>query len=141
MGNYNNIKDAHAEIIKKVTEIRNKTLIAIFDSLVNDSPYGNPTLWKSKAPKGYHPGHFRANWQADIENIPGNEIDSTTLIPTALHLMDAKYGATIYMANNVAYAWPLEYGHSTQQPSGWIRTKVASGGGILQTIINQVGDK
>jgi hypothetical protein len=34
----------------------------LYSSIILTSPVGNPTLWKSKPPKGYTGGRFRANW-------------------------------------------------------------------------------
>ena len=47
---------------KKLDEQVRGITLELFSSIILSSPVGNPTLWKSKPPKGYVGGRFRANW-------------------------------------------------------------------------------
>ncbi len=128
-----------------------KTVIDMFSSIVKKSPVGNPELWASlgasyrlysirgnkllKTPKvqfrnqpppGYVGGHFRANWQLNINAIPINEVDGidksgTRTISKAVSNIPAKAAGNVYyIANNLPYAQRLEEGWSTQAPFGMV---------------------
>lgn len=124
---------------KELNIIRNETIIEIFDKLVNDSPYGDPTLWKSKPPKDYHPGHFKSNWQISRRNPATSIINSVSLTPTADHIRNATSGETLYIANNVPYALRLEEGWSTQRPAGWVRKTMAMAESIIEKLAKEGG--
>lgn len=82
-----------------------------------------------KAPPGYTGGRFRGNWQVTFDSPAVGETgridksgaetmaDGSTMIETfKVGMVD-----TIYFSNNVPYAVPLEFGHSTQAPHGMVR--------------------
>lgn len=85
-----------------------------------------------KKPDGYTGGRFRGNWQIGLDTLPTEEtgrIDKTgsrTMSAGMSVLEQFKVGMvqTIYIANNVPYAIPLEYGHSKQAPNGMVRLSV-----------------
>lgn len=85
-----------------------------------------------KKPEGYTGGRFRGNWQIGLDTLPTEEtgrIDKTgsrTLNAGMSVLEQFRVGQvqTIYIANNVPYAIPLEYGHSKQAPNGMVRLSV-----------------
>lgn len=103
-----------------------KTVVDMFSSIVEKSPVGNPELWASIAPPGYAGGHFRANWQLNINAIPINEVDGidksgTRTISKAVSNIPAKAAGNVYyIVNNLPYAQRLEDGWSTQAPSGMV---------------------
>lgn len=81
-----------------------------------------------KAPAGYTGGRFRGNWQVGLDAQPDGEtgrIDKSgnmTLAVGNYMLEQFKVGTkAIYFTNNVPYAYRLEFGHSSQAPSGMIR--------------------
>jgi hypothetical protein len=90
------------------------------------SPVGDPSLWQHPAPKGYEPGTFRGNWQLGVNVIPSGEtgrIDPSgaeTLGTIIASIPEHPAGTTIFLANNVPYARPIEDGHSTQAPAGLV---------------------
>jgi hypothetical protein len=95
-------------------------------SLIDKSPVGDPTLWENKAPKGYIPGTFKANWNGGFGAIDDTTTDETD--PTGeLSLVrissaipeDNPYGI-FYITNSLPYARPLEDGHSKQAPFGMV---------------------
>jgi hypothetical protein len=81
--------------------------------------------------EGYVGGRFRGNWQVTIGSVPAGPVDlidangGPTIARGAAELAGFKAGPTIYLTNNVPYAIPLEYGHSTQAPAGVVRITVA----------------
>jgi hypothetical protein len=108
-----------------------KVAMDMLSSLVMKSPVGNPDLWKSAPPPGYVGGRFRANWhvtEGSADDWTTDTIDSAgsaTLADGQQKILSFKIGGTMYLTNNLPYAQPLEYGHSTQAPSGMVRLTVA----------------
>ncbi|MGX1186671.1 hypothetical protein AB7M29_004350 [Pseudomonas sp. F-14 TE3623] len=98
------------------------------------------------APQGYVGGRFRANWHLSIdvvENVTFDEVDpggQATIAALVSAVSDFTAGQTAYLINNLPYAIPLEFGHSTQAPGGMVRITVARFQQIVQEAIrnNQV---
>lgn len=98
------------------------------------------------APEGYVGGRFRANWHLSIdvvENVTFDEVDpggQETISALVSAVSDFTAGQTAYLINNLPYAIPLEFGHSTQAPGGMVRITVARFQQIVQEAIrnNQV---
>lgn len=67
-----------------------------FKFFKEETPYGNPRLWKSKAPKNYRPGNARRRTR-----LVGNDVEA-----------------------NYAYALRLEKGWSTQAPDGMTKPTI-----------------
>jgi len=108
----------------KAELVATKTVLAVGTSLVMKSPVGDPSLWKSKPPKEYVGGHFRANWQYGF-NVPlSGQIDDIdvsgqeTINNIGNQLNTSGTGGVHFIVNNLPYAVALEYGHSTQAPEG-----------------------
>lgn len=80
-----------------------------------------------RAPEGYVGGRFRGNWHISldtVESVIHDEPDPTgneTLATMVAAMTDFKAGQIAYIVNNLPYAVPLEYGHSTQAPNGMVR--------------------
>lgn len=76
-------------------------------------------------------GHARGNWQVAINLAPDAELNvkdptgAATIAKGATVLATLKAGDVAWIANNVAYILPLEYGHSKQAPAGMARITVA----------------
>lgn len=92
-------------------------------------PVGNPELWAEgpeSAPEGYVGGHARRNWQVTAnepatEELPGVDADGgTTLAAAAAVLEKLDPYPLVFISNPVPYMDPLNEGHSTQVPAGWI---------------------
>lgn len=83
-----------------------------------------------RAGQGYVGGRFRSNWQlttgvpaaGEIEDI---ESAGETLDRLLLAAGDLSAGEVAFIVNNLPYAIPLEYGHSSQAPGGMVRITVA----------------
>lgn len=99
-----------------------------------------------KKPEGYTGGRFRGNWQIGLDTLPTTEtgkIDKSG-IPTlatgkgVLERFKVGTTQTIYFANNVPYAVPLEYGHSKQAPNGMVRIAVMEFHDAMGEALNEV---
>lgn len=83
------------------------------------------------AGKDYVGGRFRGNWQFSIEAPADGTLDivdpsgSMSLALLRGQVASLTAGQTAYIVNNLPYAIPLEYGHSSQAPSGMVRVTVA----------------
>lgn len=113
----------------KVELVFKKVAVDMFTRIVLRSPVGNPDQWK-RPRKGYVGGRFRANWQIAIGNPPRGTVQMNdrsgriTIAKGTATALGLKAGQTVWMANNLPYAIPLEYGHSKQAPAGMVRITV-----------------
>ena len=102
-----------------------------------------------KKPKGYRGGRFRGNWQVTIgvpsEGETGIIDPSGAIAKQAANdvIMSFKVGVAkyIYFCNNVPYAMPLEYGHSTQAPEGMVRITAMQFNQMVSEAAQQVRKK
>ncbi|MBF8674818.1 hypothetical protein IRZ53_07420 [Pseudomonas fulva] len=84
------------------------------------------------AGQGYVGGRFRGNWQFSIDSPSTEELDridpsgSEAIAALISQVQALTIGQTAYIVNNLAYAVPLEYGHSTQAPAGMVRVTPAN---------------
>jgi hypothetical protein len=107
--------------------------------LVRRTPVGNPSLWRSKPPKGYVGGRLRANWTAS-QGVPNLTVTLTrdrsgqTTISRGLAVIQAADGEhSIYLMNSLPYVREIEYeGHSAQAPAGMVRITVTE----FQTMVD-----
>lgn len=78
----------------------------------------------------YVGGRFRGNWQFSLETPATGELDridpngAETLAALIHQAQSMTAGQVAYIVNNLPYAIPLEYGHSTQAPAGMVRLTV-----------------
>jgi len=116
-----------------------KITLDVARSVIQKSPVGNPSLWKSPAPPGYVGGRFRANWMfgvGRVDTTTTNAIDESgtgTLSQLASAIGASKAGGVTYISNSLAHAIPLEYVHSSRAPQGMVRNTVTE----LQQYINR----
>ncbi|MCP3750778.1 hypothetical protein D3C77_372870 [compost metagenome] len=79
------------------------------------------------AGQGYVGGRFRGNWQFSIDTPATGELDridpsgNQAIADLLAQVQALTIGQTAYIVNNLKYAIPLEYGHSTQAPHGMVR--------------------
>lgn len=123
-------------------DIERGIVLKMAESLVDMSPVGDPDLWKGRPPPGYVGGRFRGNWQIGIDEPATGTIDAVDVsggatknkLAAAVEKITA--GGVTYITNNLPYAIPLEYGHSTQAPSGMVRVTVARFQSIAKRVID-----
>jgi hypothetical protein len=90
-------------------------------------------------------GLFRANWFVS-NGSPTMETtrtpDKTGLVSVGRAHLAASYlkaGGVTYIMNNLPYALPLEYGHSTQAPAGMVRITVSRWQAIVDRAAKTLG--
>ena len=100
-------------------------------SLVEKTPVGDASYWKSKPPPGYVGGHARGNWShsegaqviQEIEGVDPSGGGSINRIAASVPIKAA--GKVHYIQNSVPYIQALENGHSRQAPNGMVElTKI-----------------
>lgn len=98
-----------------------------------------------KAPAGYTGGRFRGNWQVGLDTAPQGEtgqVDKSggkTLAAGTLVIERFRVGMqAVYFTNNVPYAYPLEFGHSSQAPGGMVRITAADFQRHFQAAVSEV---
>ncbi|AAM85762.1 hypothetical protein CQP30_16990 [Yersinia pestis] len=118
---YNDAVFEHNEELKKDSANLTKTGRLKKRARVTDS-------MDVKAPAGYTGGRFRGNWQVSLDVQQEGETgrkdpNGNITIAVGNYMIEQfKVGTkAIYFTNNVPYAYPLEFGHSSQAPSGMIR--------------------
>lgn len=119
-------------------------LMKIDGRLINRSPVGDATYWKSKPPKGYVGGRFRGSWQMSIGSPAGGisrAIDADGAATLAAHASIAaiaKAGDIIFMINNTAYGKRIEQGWSRQAPVGVVGLTVVEFNTMFDEAVNGV---
>lgn len=110
----------------KADDMVGNIVVRVAAELDRRSPVGDAVYWKSKPPKGYIGGHFRANWQLGVSTRPTAEVSGVD--PTGAKTMGRilaeipaeASGKVYWLANNAPYAQRLEYGWSRQAPAGLV---------------------
>ena len=114
--------------LKKLAEKRKQTLEQVFRGTLLD--IGSMIIIQSP----HDTGRFRLNWNFSQGRIDPSTNDRTSPSKSSSQseaigkleaaLKDFQIGQVFYMSNNLPYAIPLEYGHSTQAPKGMVRLSV-----------------
>lgn len=106
-------------VIKATKEAIKVATITLFSGVITTSPVGNPSLWKSPAPRGYVGGAFRANWYLTHEQPSDKfDADARNVLNVASEIGNSFYDSYI-LTNNSPYSERLESGQwSTQAPNG-----------------------
>lgn len=91
-------------------------------------------------------GFARANWTIGINTDAPGELAPRPATRTAYPAPDMSaiqqqisaldLGDVFRMANNAVYGMSLEYGHSTQAPSGMVRVVIAAGQTIVDDLVS-----
>ncbi len=90
-------------------------------------------------------GMFRANWfvgaslPTDTSQIP-DKTGASSIARAASMAAMLKAGGTTWIVNNLAYAIPLEYGHSKQAPAGMVRITVTRWQPIVDQAARDLND-
>ncbi len=124
------------------------TCIDISTRVINYTPVGNPSLWKTQyPPKGYTGGQAKGNWIANIgspataSTRPPDKDGSEAIAAMTSEAQKAP-GNVFYLTNNLPYIRRLEYeGWSSQAPSGMIRRVIAESPAIVRDVIQVVKQK
>jgi hypothetical protein len=126
-----------AKVPDKAETIITKVCLLLHRQIVMATPVGNPDLWKNPPPAGYVGGRLRANWNTGFGSIDATEhgpdkSGAATLGRATVELLARPKGRDVYITNSLSYAIPIEYGGSTQAPSGMVRVAVQAFDGIVR---------
>jgi len=110
--------------VNMATAVR-KTVMEIGARLVEKTPVGDATLWKSPPPKGYVGGRAKANWQYGFNSAPPGDLpdidpSGAVSIQSISGVFEQPVAGIHYLTNNLPYAQRLEDGWSTQAPYGMV---------------------
>lgn len=115
-------KESEAAILA-AEEVVKVTAISLFTGIINASPVGNSSLWKSKyTPDGYVGGTYRSNHFLSLgspsNKVTSNRSEKSKRIKEVLQIATMPYNSSYWLTNNLPYAERIEAGHSTQAPLG-----------------------
>lgn len=105
---------------QKADQARRKIILDLFSAIIVDTPVDTGRAQGNWQTTAEEPAHGTIERFGEAESIA--EIDQNISGPD---------GVT-YMANNLPYIEPLEYGHSGQAPEGMVRKNVARIGAIVK---------
>lgn len=129
---------------EKARTVARKVALSALESVVMKTPVGDPKLWKSPPPAGYVGGRLRANWFVGLgaPNVAVvAKIDAggqSTINAGAADIARADGDQPIYITNSLPYAIPVEYGHSSQAPTGMVRVTVAEWQGFVDQAVRSL---
>jgi len=138
---FGRLRDLERIVGDRMDQVVRGTLLDLSRRIVLRTPVGNPSLWASAPPEGYTGGQAKGNWQASIgspETGTTSTIDksgSATLASINGKTQNAP-GNVWYLTNNLPYvSTALEYGSSTQAPTGMVRISLRE---LDQSIDDQI---
>ncbi len=131
-GNADDLKRWVVRMTKDMAPERAKLLhqtvhIQASNGVIENTPVGNPDLWKDPPPPGYAGGRARGNWQSTRGASATGEVDRIDPSGAATAAAGQQVAAQIqageasYITNNVPYIERLNDGWSTQAPKGFVR--------------------
>jgi hypothetical protein len=126
------------EVPQRAVELQKRIVAETLTSIVQQTPVGNPTTWKRKAPKGYVGGQARRNWQVTVGTPSRTILGGTD--PTGQTASTEGFAAigritspsAVWIANPLPYMQRLENGGpggagwSKQAPTGMVANAVAA---------------
>ncbi len=101
----------------KAGEIRKAATIELFSGVISDTPIDT--------------GRLRANWQATTVNPATGQLDAidkngSGTVALMTNVVNASQDEqTLWLTNNLPYALGIEYGYSSQAPTGMVRRNMA----------------
>lgn len=121
-------------VAKNATRSKRAAAIACLQSVVLATPVGNPTLWQDPTakPAGYVGGRARGNWFVGLGRARTGQSDTpdpsggATIAAGTVEAGGTIPGQSIHITNNLPYIIPLNEGHSTQAPAGFVQNAVAA---------------
>ena len=138
---FGRLRDLERIVGDRMDQVVRGTLLDLSRRIVLRTPVGNQSLWASAPPEGYTGGQAKGNWQASIgspETGTTSTIDksgSATLASINGKTQNAP-GNVWYLTNNLPYvSTALEYGSSTQAPTGMVRISLRE---LDQSIDDQI---
>lgn len=126
-----------------------KIVLEVGKSVVEKTPVGDPSLWKSAPPPGYVGGRARASWSHAEGHMPTEKFDaidpsdadtnvSTKRIEASIP--DTAAGKIHFIGNNLPYIERLEKGWSTQAPNGMVELTAAEFQTFVDDVVKELGE-
>ena len=138
---FSRLRDIERIAGDRMDKVVRGTLLDLSRRIVLRTPVGNPSLWQGPPPPGYTGGQARGNWQASIGSPASGTTEATDRSGTATISGIAgdthqAPGNVWYLTNNLPYvSTALEYGSSTQAPTGMVRISLRE---LDQSIDDQI---
>lgn len=134
-------KVAISKIEKNNEKIIREAGTELFSKIVDRTPVGDESRWKSPASKDYRPGKLKANWLASLgspSSVRRDDLRDTSGGSTKSAIKSVlagwKSNLTAYLSNNQPYVDRVENGWSSQAPSGMVKRTVAGWKQILDRV-------
>jgi len=115
-----------------VVDIIRESAADLFEEIIQQTPVGDPSLWKSKPPADYVPGNLKSNWQCTLGTPASgmwsfeDKSEEATISAMKSVIEGSVPDQAIFLTNLLPYAQRIEYGaHSTQAPQGMVRISIA----------------
>ena len=122
-------------------QVVRKTILDIGSRVIERTPVGDATYWKSKPPAGYVGGHARGSWSHSVDTLDTKEFDTIDPSGSASNArivasIPAKAAGKVhFIQNSLPYIQRLEDGWSRQcPPNGMVGLTVTE----FSSIINRV---
>lgn len=116
------------------------TALEAHRQVTQQTPVGNPSLWKGKAPSGYVGGQARSNW---FMNIGAARTDTTTdtnfanIAQADAIVPNIQQTDTVHITNNLPYIERLNDGWSTQAPANFVQSAVMGAKAKINELIKR----
>lgn len=108
--------------------------------VTQQTPVGNPSTWKGKAPAGYVGGQARSNWFMNIGSPKAGTTKDTSfanISEAELVAQNIKQTDTVHITNNLPYIERLNDGWSTQAPANFVQSAVQGAKAKITEIIKR----
>ncbi len=91
---------AETQVLVVSEKVLKEVSTKLYTKIISYTPVGDPSLWKYKAPAGYHPGTLKKSWTIDYQP------------------------RLVTITNDQPYAQRVENGWSSQAPYGMMRKSI-----------------
>jgi hypothetical protein len=105
-----NFNDVTSRIQQRIDRKVRAVTIGVFSSVIKMTPVDT--------------GRAKGNWQCTIGTPASGENQLADSEGAMIATVPNEAGSKVYLTNNLPYIQRLEYGHSTQAPSGMVRTSI-----------------
>ena len=131
---------------RDVINVIKEVSIDMFSEIIDETPVGNPSLWKNSPPADYVKGGLKGNWQAtfgspSMYKLSTKDESGAATIEKMKSVITRWDGiGSVYLANNLPYAERIEYlGWShMQKPEGMVRITLAKFQNMVTSAVSKV---
>lgn len=118
------------QALEDMNEVFRRVMIEIGSTVIRLSPVDT--------------GRFKGNWQFTVEAPATASLDNydkeghDTVARLVADVQHLTFGQTAYLVNNLVYSIPLEYGHSSQAPTGMLRITINGFQQMVEQAVREV---